>query len=62
MTINIEFNGSIAVCKVSSYDETTKSFTRNRYFKDCDALTKVMVLDAFHTIEQDYKRTIKNNK
>lgn len=49
MRIEIEYNGSYAVCKVDG-----------KYVQQCDSLTKAMVLSAFSCIEQDFRRN--NNK
>ena len=45
MVIEIEYNGSYAVCKVDG-----------KYFQQCDNLTKAMVFSAFSCIEQDCRR------
>lgn len=45
MKIEIEYNGSYAICKVDG-----------KHFMDCDSLTKALTLDAFRTIEQHFYR------
>ena len=45
MRIEIEYNGSYAVCKVDGI-----------HFMDCDSLTQALTLDAFRTIEQHFYR------
>lgn len=45
MKIEIEYNGSYAVCKVDG-----------KYFQQCDSLTKAQTLSAFSCIEQDFRR------
>lgn len=45
MKIEIEYNGSYAVCKVDG-----------KYFMYCDSLTQALTLDAFRTIEQHFYR------
>jgi len=48
MKINIEYDGSTAVCTVNG-----------RYFKECDRFEQVFALDAFRTIQEDYKREVR---
>lgn len=45
MVIEIEYNGSYAICKVDG-----------KHFMDCDSLTKALTLDAFRTIAQHFYR------
>lgn len=51
MKIEIEYNGAYAVCKVNG-----------KYFQEWDSLTKAQVLNAFRTIEQQYRRDVVNGK
>lgn len=48
MKIEIEYNGSYAVCKVDG-----------KYFQQCDCLTMAMTLSAFRCIERDLRRNAK---
>ena len=59
--ISIDYCGAFAVCKVSGVDEKGVPF-KEQNFNSCDSLTKAMVLDAFRTIEQHYKREQKLKK
>lgn len=43
--IEIEYNGSIAICKVDG-----------KYIHQCDMETKIKLLSAFRCIEQSMKR------
>ena len=49
MRIEIDYNGSTAVCTVNG-----------RYFKECGRFEQVFAIDAFRTIEEDYKRGVKS--
>lgn len=49
MKIEIEYNGTYAICKVDG-----------KYFHERDSLTKAQVLNAFRTIEQQYRRDTAN--
>ena len=48
MNIEISYNGAYAICKVDG-----------KYFQELDGLTKAQVLNAFNTIEQQYRRDTK---
>lgn len=65
MKIEIEYNGSFAICLVSGYvdeDENgTLTLFNRKPFKECDRMTQILVLDAFRTIEENYKRDLRNN-
>lgn len=50
MKIEIEYNGSLAVCKVNG-----------KSFNECDVNEQVFAMDAFRTIINDWKRN-KNKK
>lgn len=45
MKIEIEYNGTYAICKVDG-----------KYFQQCDSLTKAKALSAFRCVEQDCRR------
>ena len=49
MDIEIDYNGAYAICKVDG-----------KYFQEIDSLTKAQVLNAFRTIEQQYRRDTAN--
>lgn len=51
MKIDIDYNGALAVCKVN-----------NKYFQECDNLTKTRVFSAFRCIKQQFDRDCKNDK
>lgn len=62
MHIEIDYNGSIAVCKVKDYMPVANSshyILRECNFKDADKMSQIKALDAFRAIEEDYKRNLK---
>lgn len=64
MHIDIEYNGAIAECRVTSvgYEEIS-GFGVPRYenapLKTCDRMTAIMALNAMQTIIEDYNRELK---
>lgn len=51
MKIEIEYNGSIAICKIDG-----------KLFNDCDSFEQIYAMDAFRTIINDWKRNKKEIK
>ena len=51
MKIEIEYNGTYAICKVDG-----------KYIHECDSLTKAQAFNAFETIKTHIKREEENNK
>ena len=49
MKIEIDYNGSIAICKAN-----------NKPFKECSAFEQSFVMNAFRTIIKDWKRNKEN--
>lgn len=47
MKIEIDYNGSIAVCKVDG-----------KPFKDCSNIDRVFALDALYVVKRDYEREL----
>lgn len=60
MKIVIDYNGSTATCKLSECVPTASNPSLNPHkeynFNDVDSYTKVIVLNAFRTIEKQYER------
>jgi len=62
MHIEIDYNGSIAFCKIKDVmpvDGSSHYALRECNFKDADRMSQIIALDAFRTIEEDYKRNLK---
>lgn len=57
MHIEIDYDGSVAKCLVSGYSfEGPISMYTKQPFIQCDAMTQIMVIDAFRTIKQHWER------
>ena len=66
MVITIDYDGSTATCKLSGCVPTASNPLLNPHkeynFNEVDSFTKAIVLNAFRTIEKQYKRECYENK
>lgn len=64
MKLEIEYNGSFAICYVSNLYPTENNPKLDPFrkypFNELDNFSKIKVLDAFRTIEEHYKRELKH--
>ena len=59
MKIEIEYNGSIAKCKVTPFENPFGDMVN---FNDADRMTQVFALGAFDCIKHHWKREMKNKQ